>query len=155
MNAKIVFLSTALAVALASASAAHAADAKVYPSDACQALDGREDGALTHYASVLRNESTSSKNVTCPIVRDNIGNTNGVVDADVRVQSTAGASLRCDLYSYSALGDLVAYDSVITTSQNVNVLPLDIDVSTQGGTYSIACSLPPEGRIYGYSVNEY
>lgn len=155
MKAKSVILSTALAVALAAASAAHAADAKVYPGNACQEFFGDHAGDLFRTVAFLRNESAQDTIVICPIVRDNIGNLNGVVGADVRVQSTAGALLKCYLQSRSALGQLLEQDEVETTSENVNVLPLDVDISTHGGTYSLACELPPQGRIYGYRVTEY
>jgi hypothetical protein len=59
------------------------------------------------------------------------------------------------MQSRSALGELLQQTQVATTSQNVNVLPFKLDVSTIGGTYSLICSLPPQGRILGYSVTEY
>ena len=88
MKAKIVFpiISTALAVVLGSASGAHAADAKVYPGNACQAQLGSRAGDLFRSTVFLRNESALYLNVTCPIVRDRTENLDGVESADVRVQ---------------------------------------------------------------------
>jgi hypothetical protein len=155
MKAKIVFLSTALAVVLAAASGAYAADTKVYPGNACQAQLGDRAGDLFRSTVFLRNASALGLNVVCPIVRDNTPNLDGIESADVRVQSPTTESLICYLQSRSALGELLQQTQVATTSQNVNVLPLDLNVSTIGGTYSIICELPPEGRIYGYRVTEY
>jgi hypothetical protein len=154
MKAKSVFLSTALAVVLAAASGAHA-DTKVYPGNGCQAQLGSQAGNLFRSTVSLINDSDVGMNVVCPIVRDNTANLDGIESADVRVQSPTTEELICYLQSLSTLGQILQQTRVATTSQNVNVLPLDVDVSTIGGTYSIICELPPQGTIYGYRVTEY
>ena len=154
MEAKIVFLSTALAVVLVAASGAHAEDTKVYSGDACQTFFGDQAGDLFRNPQSLHNQSDEYRLVICPIVRDNTENLNGVESAEIRVQSPLTLELVCYLQSRSALGELLEQDRGATTSQNVNVLPLDVDVSTIGGYYSLACELPPQGQIYGYSVTE-
>jgi hypothetical protein len=155
MKATSVFLSTALAVVLAAASGAHA-DTKVYNGNACQAQQGEQAVNLFRSTVDVRVVPGSpGLNVTCPIVRDNTENLDGIESADVRVQSPTTAELLCQIQSRTALGELLQFDNVTTTSQNVNVLPLKLDVSSIGGTYGLICSLPPEGRILGYSVTEY
>src|SRR5215218_8883561 len=155
MKAKIVFLSTALAVVLAAASGAHA-DTKVYTGNACQAQQGNQAGDLFRSTLDVRViEGSPGLNVTCPIVRNNTENLDGIESADVRVQSPTTEELLCQMQSRTALGELLQFANVTTTSQNVNVLPLKLDVSSIGGTYSLICSLPPLGRILGYSVTEY
>jgi hypothetical protein len=155
MKVQSVCLSMALAVVLAAASGAHAAT-KVYTGNACQAQLGDRAGDLFRSTLDVRvNEGAPGLNVTCPIVRDNTENLDGIERADVRVQSPTTEKLICYLQSRSALGALLQQTQVATTSQNVNVLPLKLDVSTIGGTYSLICSLPPQGRILGYSVTEY
>lgn len=155
MKAKIVFLSTALAVVLAAASGAHA-DTKVYTGNACQAQLGDRAGDLFRSTLDVRiNVGAPGLNVVCPIVRHNTENLDGIERADVRVQSPTTEELLCQMQSRTALGELLQFTNVTTTSQNVNVLPLKLDVSSIGGTYSLICSLPPQGRILGYSVTEY
>ena len=155
MKATSVFLSTALAVVLTAASGAHA-DTKVYTGNACQAQLGDRAGDLFRSTLDVRvNEGAPGLNVVCPIVRHNTENLNGIERADVRVQSPTTEELLCQMQSRTALGELLQFTNVATTSQNVNVLPLKLDVSSIGGTYSLICSLPPQGRILGYSVTEY
>src|SRR5687768_14033430 len=82
-----VFLSTALAVVLAAASGAHA-DTKVYNGNACQAQQGEQAVNLFRSTVDVRvNPGSPGLNVTCPIVRDNTENLDGIESADVRVQS--------------------------------------------------------------------
>jgi len=155
MKATSVFLSTALAVVLAAASGAHA-DTKIYNGNACQAQAGDRAGELFRSTVDVRVVPGSpGLNVTCPIVRDNTENLDGIESADVRVQSPTTEELLCQMQSRTALGELLQFANATTTSQNVNVLPLKLDVSSIGGTYSLICSLPPLGRILGYSVTEY
>jgi hypothetical protein len=155
MKATSVFLSTALAVVLAAASGAHA-DTKIYNGNACQAQQGEQAVNLFRSTVDVRVVPGSpGLNVTCPIVRDNTENLDGIESADVRVQSPTTAELLCQIQSRTALGELLQFTNVATTSQNVNVLPLKLDVSSIGGTYGLICSLPAEGRILGYSVTEY
>jgi hypothetical protein len=155
MKATSVFLSTALAVVLAAASGAHA-DTKIYNGNACQAQQGEQAVNLFRSTVDVRVVPGSpGLNVTYHIGRDNTENLDGIESADVRVQSPTTAELLCQIQSRTALGELLQFDNVTTTSQNVNVLPLKLDVSSIGGTYGLICSLPPEGRILGYSVTEY
>ena len=155
MKATSVFLSTALAVVLAAASGAHA-DTKIYNGNACQAQQGEQAVNLFRSTVDVRvNPGSPGLNVTCPIVRDNTENLDGIESADVRVQSPTTEELLCQIQSRTALGELLQFANATTTSQNVNVLPLKLDVSSIGGTYGLICSLPAEGRILGYSVTEY
>jgi hypothetical protein len=155
MKAKIVFLSMALAVVLAAASGAHAATT-VYTGNACQAHLGDRAGELFRSTLDVRvNDGAPGQNVVCPIVRHNTENLDGIERADVRVQSPTTEELRCQMQSRTALGELLQFANVATTSQNVNVLSLKLDVSSIGGTYSLICELPPRSRIVGYSVTEY
>lgn len=148
-------LSTALGGALAACSAAHAApDVKVYPGNACNAVFGSQADDIVQDPLGILNVGAVNRSVVCPIVRDRHANLDGVGSVRVRVRSPNAATLSCTLFSYSALGDLVESDSNSTTSTTPVPLLLDVDTSTKGGTYSILCSLPPEGEIHGYRVNE-
>ncbi|MGH9891511.1 MAG: hypothetical protein ACREA0_05910 [bacterium] len=153
---KTVFLSTALAGALAPTLAAHAVDdVKVFPSSACQAIFGTEAADLAHGVAFLLNLGTANRSVVCPIVRDNHDNRDGVRSVGVRVASLNGTTLTCGLSSLSARGDLLELDTNSTTSTSVTNLPLDIDTSRKGGTYVLACELPPGGQILSYQLREF
>jgi hypothetical protein len=155
MQATSVWLSTAVAVVLAAAAGAHAAT-KVYTGNACQAQQGDRAGDLFRSTLDVRvTDGAPGLNVTCPIVRHNTENLDGIARADVRVQSPTTEALLCQMQSRTALGALLQFTNVTTTSQNVNVLAFKLEVSAIGGTYSLICSLPPQGRILGYSVTEY
>jgi hypothetical protein len=155
MKGKTVFLSTALAGALAAASAAHAIDVKVFPSSACQAAFGTEAADLVHGVAFLLNVGTANRVVVCPIVRDNHRNRNGVRSVGVRVSSLNATTLTCALSSISASGNLLEANTNSTTSTAVTNLPLDIDRSTNNGTYVLVCALPPGGQVLSYRVIEF
>lgn len=155
MKGKTVFLSTALVGALAAGSAAHAVDVKVFPGNACQAVFGNEAADLGHGVAFLLNLGTANRAVVCPIVRDNHRNRDGVRSAGVRVSSLNGTTLTCALSSISASGNLVEANTNSTTSTAVTNLPLDIDRSTNNGTYVLVCELPPGGQILSYRVIEF
>ncbi|MGH8490937.1 MAG: hypothetical protein ACREXS_19250 [Gammaproteobacteria bacterium] len=155
MKAKTVVLSTALAGALAAASAVHALDAKVFPGNGCQAAVGSQAADFINRDDAIVNLGGGNRLVVCPILRDNDANLKGVKSVGVRVVNPNGAILNCFLQSFTVLGDLVAFDYNSTTSTVAINLPLDIDISTKGGTYSLQCSLPPDGQILGYRVDEF
>ncbi|MCA1851674.1 MAG: hypothetical protein LC647_04590 [Beggiatoa sp.] len=154
MKGKTVFLSTALAGALAAASAAHAVDVKVFPGNACQAAFGNEAADLGHGVFLL-NGGAANRIVVCPIVRDNHRNRDGVRSVGVRVSSLNGITLTCALSSVSAGGNLLEANTNSTTSTVVTNLPLDIDRSTNNGTYVLFCELPPGGQVLSYRVIEF
>lgn len=156
MKGKTVFLSTALAGALAAASAAHAqVDVKVFPGNACQAVSGNEAADLGHGVFLINLNLAADRDVVCPIVRDNHDNRNGVRSVRVRVSSLTGTPLTCLLNSISASGNLLEANMNSAASTAVTNLPLDVDRSTRGGTYVLFCRLPPGGQILGYEVREF
>jgi hypothetical protein len=50
---------------------------------------------------------------------------------------------------------LVEANTNSTTSTAVTNLPLDIDRSTNNGTYVLVCALPPGGQVLSYRVIEF
>src|SRR5689334_2371043 len=56
---------------------AHASDNKWYPGSLCQRMDSTSDVYATDYNRIHNSNSQYARSVSCPIVRDNTGNTNG------------------------------------------------------------------------------
>lgn len=106
MKRKTAFLTTALAGALAAASAAHAVDVKVYPGNACQAQRGNQAADFAIISAFIINVGGFKRGVLCPIVRDNHANLSGVKAVGVRVRSDGVEPLTCTLLSFTSLGDL-------------------------------------------------
>lgn len=99
MNAKMIFLSTA--VGLGFTCSTHAGDATAYPGNACQAQDCAKVGELSRFPDLFENSAARYRTPTCPIVRD--GNLDGVVGTDVGVLSLYGVPLECYWHGFRSL----------------------------------------------------
>jgi len=137
----------------------HAVDDNTVDGLACQEFLGAEAGDFNR-ASVngITNVAAGNRFVVCPIVRDNVLNTNGTRSVVMRVQSSGGATLTCTLESYGVFGTFgtaLESNSGSTTSNTPAFFVLDVDVSSRGGFYALFCDLPPGGSVISYRVNEF
>lgn len=137
------------ALALLSLSHASYADQKTYPGSDCQVMLS-EDPPL------------EGVEIECPIVRDNIANTNGTKEAWVRVASHNGGVFRCTLFSQSASGAIIASKTASTTATGNQVLNVDVNASANSGFYNLFCELPClqpdfgcDTGVVSYRINEY
>ena len=142
-----------MAGALAATSAVRAVDVKVYPGSACQATFGSQAADFLTDISII-NFGAANRSVACPIVRDNHANLTAS-KASASGFGANGTELSCSLFSFSALGNFLESNTNSTTSTVVTNLPLDINTSTKGGTYSLNCTLPLHAQVFGYRVDEF
>ncbi len=141
MKARTVVLKTALAGALAAASAVHAVDSKVFSSAACQATFGFQAAETYNFFGYFQNVSPYQNTVVCPIVRDNHTNLNGVKDAGVSVRSPQGTTLSCSLTSFTTLGYIVESDTKSTPAKRLPICPwISMPAPTAAPTASCAIS---------------
>jgi hypothetical protein len=137
------------------------ADSKNYPGSGCAPDDGNPSTFIRYAGGLWNADGTNELGVSCPIVRDNTTNTNGLNTSIVWVYNTGG-TLSCTVSSISEYGQVKSYNTQSTTAVgNVKlVFPPLLSSTNTGGTYTIWCSLPKSvgytyARIYAYQINEY
>jgi hypothetical protein len=152
-----------LAMNASFAPAAFAGDSKIYPGAACQPEFGSRASDLNSFGSFIQNKNTStSMTVTCPIVRDNTTNSNGIAQVTVRIQTLRGENSvgsRCELTSFDDKGGAFTVDSASVFGQTgFHTLTLqDVDASqAHAGHYALKCSISQRfTRLIEYRVNEF
>lgn len=145
---KISVFTAALAL-LSLSHASYAEDQKTYPGTACD-------------TQTLEDPDPDIVETDCPIVRDNIANTNGTKEAWVRVFNDGGV-VRCTLSSLSAYGALIASKTASTTATGNQFLNVDVNASANSGFYNLFCMLPClagsdfacNTRVVSYRINEF
>lgn len=160
---KLFAASSISILAMSAAPAAFAGDSKIYPGAACQPEFGSRASDLNSFSGFIVNKNTSnSMSVTCPIVRDNTTNSNGIAQVTVRIQNLRGESRigsRCELRSLNNQGVALDVDSASVFGRTgFHTLTLkDVDVSqAHAGSYVLECSLAPRfTRLIEYRVNEF
>jgi len=140
-------------------------DDKVHAGSFCQPLVGTQAGNLNTVSFGIDNVGRFPTSVTCPIVRDNVLNTDGnwtsraifggAPNLSVRVFNPTGGRLPCSLFSFNSFRNAVATNTVTATTPGDQTLRLNVNNSVAGGQYSIICTLPKGGRLYNYWVREY
>ncbi len=158
-SAKFVLITFAAAVAIFAMSAANATgqrtDSKVHAGAFCQAIFGPQVRGITTFPAGIRNASQQALAITCPILRDNVLNTNGTSNVRVRVNNPQGQRFSCTLYSIDRLFNSTANNSASTTTPGKQELNLDVDTSQATGYYTMDCAVPPGGFVYNYVVQEF
>ena len=85
---KKVSLIAAIAVGVVLAAPAQASDIKVNSGTVCQANTGSQRGDFSYYSTGITNNATTTRYVSCPVVRDNTTNTDGIYYGQVWVTGT-------------------------------------------------------------------
>jgi hypothetical protein len=145
--------------ALTIASSALAVDAKTISGGVCLPLlpAGSTYNPWTQTRVFAVNAHSASLTYVCPMLRDVETSRAGLAQARVSVRVPADAKLSCTLRSNDNFG--VRKDSFTTTHVNLDPeaatdsdlsFGAEIDVSVNDGTYAVACSVPPTGRIFSY-----
>ena len=147
---KIVFAMGLLGLATASPSV-FAEDGKVHPGGMC--VPASPSQWSNFFLSGGRLFSLSD-NVTvhCPIVRDNVTNTNGTNRARVQVISSGGG-VACSLRSMSKDGVLIENSGAFGRFNSGEIF-LDVNRSQASGYYYLQCGLARNTGIASYQVDE-
>lgn len=167
-NGKILSWATGFCIAIAMGSTVHAQtfemedyeittpyDAKTYPGIACEAQAVTEIDQFSNIAFDMVNADNGKRTVVCPIVRDNIQNTDGTYGAYVNVNNPANRTTECTLYSYDKFGSLIDSNDSSESDAGDHTIVLDVDVSAEGGFYGITCTLPLYAVVRSYEVREF
>lgn len=143
MRNRLLFVTTILG-ASALAGAAGASDAKIFPGSICQPVSGTTTYGIE---GDIRNSSSATATVECPLVRDNTQSATPVINnANVWVTNPGPNtnSVSCSLYtedndSGSFFGQSVASTSISSTLQSLTFSSVNGDV---GWAVHIRCTLP-------------
>jgi hypothetical protein len=137
---------------------AHAGDNKWYPGSLCQKMDASSDVFATNFNRIFNSSTTLNRLVSCPLVRDNTGNTNGSPgQAWVYVSNnTAGVTFECTFYSTAGdTGSVIAQNTASTTLSGNVRLSIPVTSSASSGPYGVRCTIPPLSSIISYQMPEY
>lgn len=139
MRIRILAALGALACLLSSASVARGTDVKRIGGDWCMGQTGTDTGFSLYTSSgVLFSGSAATRTYVCPILRDNVGNTNGLSGAVVYFTAPAGVTAAitvCSMNLYSSVLECSQKqqtgggDSSLTWDSN------DVDVSEANNSY--------------------
>ena len=129
------------------------ADIRIYYSGtACQPNYGSQVGDFNYYSTGISNTSTATRGVTCPVVRHNTWNTDGIIYAGVWVVGEG---------TFSGYFDNVKNDGtlgywVYNSREDTGYLPFNNLSTTYSSTpYAILLYLPAGGKVASYVVKEY
>lgn len=159
LSATYLPIAVVLATLAAGAQPAHATDRKTFPGSSCTTW-GNINAEITGTdgGSVLNGSFTSAYTVSCPIVRDNTTNTNGISNVSVygyRDGATA-TPLSCifKVTTASTGADYYSLSRASSVTGNIS-LTIPVTASQSGGFYNMLCVLPPRSKVYGYIIDEF
>ena len=159
LSATCLPIAAVLAALAAGAQPARATDRKTFPGSSCTTW-GNVNAEITRTdgGSVLNGSFTSAYTVSCPIVRDNTTNTNGISNVSVygyRDGATA-TPLTCifKVTSASTGADYYSLSRASSVTGNIS-LTIPVTTSQSSGFYNMLCILPPRSKVYGYIIDEF
>jgi hypothetical protein len=137
---------------------ASAGDAKVYPGSLCQQWGSAGGDICAADGGSIDNYSSYALTVSCPIIRDNTKNTNGMPDIWIYVyrDSSTTTPLTCSFVNDDVDTGTKAYEYSAKTSVAGNTkLAISVPASIADGSYNVRCVLPGRSKVYAYRVTEY
>jgi hypothetical protein len=154
MIKKILLTVLAVSTTLGFSLNASAIDWKSEPGAKCQAYFGNQETLINKYAGLgAYNTSAGNVWVNCPVIRDNVTNTNGTAGTWVWINQTATQSTRC--FNRSAQPSGANVQTVNGTRTGSGWLYIRPTVSVSLGTYDIYCSLPTRASVSTVLNTEY
>ena len=130
-------------------------DMKSYPSSLCKPLYGQEQYAEFLPGMVRNADSTVMLALMCPIVRDDVTNTDGTDEIVVNIYQGVfiGPSM-CIVYSFDEDHSIVESVTDTAVDPNFTQLNLELSESARNGYYELLCILSPSSSLYSYRVSE-
>jgi hypothetical protein len=147
------------------ASIAEAGDEKVYPGTFCHPIRLIDAGLVVYTPGRILHNNRDARNqdafLSCPVVRDNTRNTNGVKELWVtgyRVgDGVENPNFSCEFSSTDHHGRRIGFDRALFPKQKERVVIkfTAVDVSREEtGHYELFCRVPFETGIVEYEVDE-
>ena len=141
----------------------------VYPGSVCQPDSPTSLPHIVHRSVGTFNLDASGalRSVSCPVIRHNSHNSNGLPSVQVRVETNHTLDVRrnpldCELYSRDLFGNRVGgtpprrvQDSFIHTKTGRENHLLVARQSAPAGYYELTCKLPYQGGIISIQITEH
>lgn len=140
-----------LGLALGLASGASAGGGTVYPGGMCQPVAGLQNDDTVRDHDLVWNGGVNAQ-FMCPIRNTKVKRTKGLRLVEMRVQPNGG-TVSCRLVSASGTSSQSSADVMVTDSVDTT-LALSLELSLEGGSYLVRCTLPPGAAIRSYLVVE-
>lgn len=122
----------------------------------CQPYIGSQAGDFYTSDQAIRNVSSSSRWVTCPIERTVPYNTIGTHWSFVSFHNPSTTeSLYCSLRARDSQGGLVAVFGNSSYASGYGGFEVNVDTSAYYGNYGIICRLPAGARLFQIHYEEY
>jgi len=152
MNLSTCASATVLLVSLGLSTASQAAIVGSVISGAdCQPYFGSEASSFNFRDNGIKNVSSGSRWVTCPLVRQNVSSTNGTTFA--LVQYIGSGTLSCSNYNWNSAGTQRTIFSKSRNGSGNLTLP-GFATSYTFGAYTVRCYVPSGGTIIRTSLEE-
>ena len=146
-----IALSSVILLLMLVTSNAYALDRKILSGAICQPNSPSQVGDFRYYSTGIQNTASAARLVTCPALRDNTFNTNGVNFAGVRVAGSG--SYWCYLDNVNNNGTLGRW--IYGSRTNTGYIPLNLTSTTSQTPYAFYCSLPSNGKLVTTVIDEY
>jgi hypothetical protein len=132
-------------------------DSKTMAGSACQFTNPLQvvNPSFAFDGGNITNTSAVDAVVVCPVVRDNIKNTDGTVAVSMRVRGSSGRGVFCTLRSRDRFGAFIKDSFALGGINGPQSMTLDVSASTDSGSYDLNCILPKFGKILTYTVTEF
>ncbi|MCH9697565.1 MAG: hypothetical protein K0U68_05630 [Gammaproteobacteria bacterium] len=124
---------------IAFASNALAENGHAYNGSFCKSRWASQSSSINFHASGITNNSNGSRQITCPIIVDNIQNTQGTTQ--VWLHQTGSGRISCTLYSKNGNGTTREFRAGERNGTGWFLIP-NITTDDYWGTYSMVCSIP-------------
>lgn len=154
----------ALAVGLFSGPGAEAVDGHIFHGSMCGSIQPSStpyDDGVYREALGLRVDEDDQNGfaafISCPIIRDETNNTNGISDLEVRVDHNGAGSMSCQGMTFDAFGNTLK--GVLKPAPVGNNKVLDfgnaINISATKGPYYVSCTMTGGDTIHSLFLQEY
>lgn len=130
---------------------AYAENGHAYNGSYCDAYFGSQAGDFNHRFNGIRNNASSGRYVSCPVIVDEINNTAGTTR--VWLHYTGSGTVSCTLFSMRGNGTSLQSKTKSRVNTGGFQIP-DITSDDFWGSYSMYCLLPAKGILNTIWVGE-
>ncbi len=122
-----------------------------YNGSYCKAYNGNQNSFFTHRSNGIRNNSSSTRSIACPVIVDELAKKTGTTR--VWLYYTGSGTVSCTLYNRN--GNSVLRQSRSRSRVNTGWFRIpNLTSDSFWGTYSMVCSIPSGGTLNTIWVGE-
>lgn len=151
MKTITIATATAALISLTSSFNALAGNGHAYNGSYCNPYYGTQSDSFEHRQNGIKNTSSSTKYISCPVIVDEIANTTGTHQTTLHY--TGPGTVSCIMFNQHGIGSTRQTQSGTRAGTGWFTIP-GFTSDVWGGTYSMYCSLPSGGTLNTIWVNE-